>query len=82
MTTTEQSIAEFIQQLAFNSKSGPLMAPQESLLDAGILDSLALQQLVQFIQDAHGVTLGEEHYSAENFETIGALASLVDQLRS
>lgn len=82
MTETETSIAQFIQQLAFRGKSGPLMAADQSLLEGGVLDSLGLQQLVQHIEETHGVTLGEEHFSAENFETIGAVARLVDGLRA
>lgn len=82
MTPTETAIAEFIRQLAHPGGGGTLMAPDQSLLESGVLDSLGLQQLVQHLEVGHGVALGEEHFSAENFETIGALAALVDTLRN
>ncbi|MFM1886398.1 MAG: hypothetical protein RL026_1555 [Pseudomonadota bacterium] len=82
MTATELALAEFIRQLGNPGGGGALLAADQSLLESGMLDSLGLQQLVQHIETGHGVTLGEDHFSAENFETIGALARLIDQLRA
>lgn len=47
------------------------------LLESGILDSLGILQLVNFLGDELGVTVEDEDFVAENFETVGSLARFV-----
>jgi acyl carrier protein len=42
------------------------------------VDSLALEQLVEYIDEQFGVRLADEELIAENFESLPALATLVD----
>ena len=62
-------------------RSMPLLPSDQSLLDADLLDSFGLNQLVEHLALEHGVKLSEEHFSPENFATIGTLAALIDSLR-
>ena len=48
-------------------------------LAGGAVDSLGVEQLVDHIEERYGVRLGDEDMVQENFESIGALAGLVDQ---
>ncbi|HXA42088.1 MAG TPA: alpha/beta fold hydrolase, partial [Candidatus Solibacter sp.] len=51
---------------------------QTSLLDAGVLDSLAVFKLVAFLEARFGIEIADEELAWENFETIAAVASLVE----
>jgi acyl carrier protein len=45
------------------------------------LDSLGIEQLVEYIDEEFGVRLDDEELVAENFESVPALAALVDSKR-
>jgi acyl carrier protein len=47
------------------------------LLSSGLLDSLAVEQLLLFLEDELGVAFEESDYSAEHFETVAAIEELV-----
>jgi acyl carrier protein len=53
-----------------------------SLIDAKVLDSLAIQQMVAFLEDEFGIEVRDEEVLPSNFETIGAIARLVDSKRA
>ena len=46
-----------------------------------MLDSLALEQLVAFCQEEFGVSFDDADLVAENFESLGAVAALVDRVQ-
>lgn len=48
------------------------------LIDMGGLDSLAILQLVAFLEDEFSLVLDNDDLTLENFETVGAIVGLVD----
>jgi acyl carrier protein len=46
------------------------------------LDSLAIEQLVSYIEDAFGVTFRDDEVVARNFASVPMLAQFVNQKRS
>ncbi len=50
-----------------------------NLLEQEIIDSLGIFTLIGFIEDRFGVRVAPEDVNLENFETLAAIASLVDQ---
>ncbi len=50
-----------------------------NLLEQEIIDSLGIFTLIGFIEDRFGVRVAPEEVNLENFETLAAIASLVDQ---
>jgi acyl carrier protein len=51
-------------------------------LAAGLLDSLAIEQLVSYIEEAFGVRFRDEEVVARNFASVPTLAKVVNQKRS
>ncbi len=49
----------------------------DSLLAGGIVDSLGVLEVVQFIEGTFGITLSDEDLLSENFETINGIAGFV-----
>jgi acyl carrier protein len=47
------------------------------LLDSGVVDSLGLFQVVEFLEDECGVEIGADEILPENFATLGAIDRLV-----
>ena len=50
-----------------------------NLLEQEIIDSLGIFTLIAFIEDRFGVRVAPEEVNLENFETLGAISSLVEQ---
>lgn len=48
------------------------------LLEEGILDSLGVLELVNFLQDEHGVPIEDEELVPENFASVNAIAAFVE----
>ena len=55
---------------------------EESLFDRGILDSMALMELIMFIEDRTGLKVPAEEVIPENFETISRIGKLLNRLQA
>ena len=75
MSTDKQVIRDFFIELRDpNTKVGD----DESLLASGLLDSLAMVQLLAFIESQFHVTVDDDDLAPENFETINAIVKFVN----
>ena len=50
------------------------LAPEDSLLGGGIMDSMGVMELVQFLEERFGVTVEDEEITEEN---LGSVSSIV-----
>lgn len=50
---------------------------EDSLLDAQVLDSLGILELVGYLEETFGIEVTDDDLSPENFDSIGALARFV-----
>jgi acyl carrier protein len=64
------------QEIMRNPKAN--LRGDEDLLGAGILDSLAILQLVAYIEDEFGFKIPDEDVVFENFQSIDALADYLE----
>ena len=55
--------------------------PTEALISSGLVDLFHLVDLALFIEDTLGVHLDDTELTADTFDTLEQLASLVDQRR-
>lgn len=67
---------------AFLADNFPLMrkrevAPEEMLLDGGIIDSLGLLLVVEFIETTYALKVEVEHMVVENFGSVGAITNYI-----
>jgi acyl carrier protein len=50
---------------------------RDSLLEAGVIDSLAVLEIVEHIEQQYGVTVSDDDLMPENFDTIEAIAAFI-----
>lgn len=55
------------------------VAREDSLLESGIVDSLGVVELVEFLERTFGISVSEEDLLPENFDSIRRMADLVDR---
>ena len=74
----EQQVRQFIVE---NVKSAPRedLTADYRLIDNGVLDSLAMFEVIAFIEGSYGIEVEDADLSAENFETTRSIAALVSR---
>ena len=78
MLSTE--LATFIRQNLV--RDGQTVGPDDSLIDSGIVNSMGLIRIVNFIEQQTGVRIPDTMITPDNFETIGAIEQTVNEVRS
>jgi len=73
----KSTLTEFIKQEIMRNPKAKL-SDDEDLLSAGILDSLAILQLVAFIEDRFGIKVPDEDVVFENFMSISTLTKYLE----
>jgi acyl carrier protein len=71
--TIEKYIVEEIMLADRNTK----IDPDESLIDSGILDSLALLRFINFLEDQFDIMVDDIEVLPDNFQSINTAASFV-----
>lgn len=78
MSTHEQPILDYIAGMVAEA-GGPPVTRDTPLLEAGVLDSINLVRLVQFLEERFGITIPEEALGAELFESPASVAAYVER---
>lgn len=60
-------------------RDGSTIDEDTNLLEQEIIDSLGIFTLIAFIENRFGVRVTPEEVNLENFETLGAISSLVQR---
>ena len=81
MTATESAIHAFLTQDVFYDKDLTGLGPADSLLERGLLDSLAILKTVTFCEEQFGVTIPDADVLPDHFESVAAIAALVEKHR-
>jgi acyl carrier protein len=54
------------------------IAPDESLISSGLIDSFSLMDVALFVEDTYGVRIEDTELNAETFDNLTQLASLIE----
>jgi acyl carrier protein len=78
MNDIEQPIIEYISAMAAETGGAPVDR-ETPLLEAGLLDSINLVKLVQFIEEQFKISIPDTEIRAELFESPANIAAYVSQ---
>jgi acyl carrier protein len=67
-----------MQEIVVENIPGGLKATDE-LIESGIIDSLAIQRLILFLEENFGVKIDDTELIPDNFENIQAISQMVNQ---
>ena len=79
MNDIRQDIRTFLEQDLSRDLAG--VDDTTSLLQAGVLDSLGVMQLVAFLQDRYGILIADDDLVPENLESVDAITGFVSRLQ-
>ena len=73
----ESEIRKFITENMLFSADGFNYDDNDSLLEAGIVDSIGVMELVTFVDKTYKITVPPEDISPDNFDSISRLANYI-----
>jgi len=73
----ESEIRKFITENMLFSADGFNYDDDASLLEAGIVDSIGVMELVSFVDKTYKITVPPEDISPDNFDSINRLANYI-----
>jgi len=76
---TSQKISEYIRKEIANGRE---VSKDESLLAAGILDSLAVVKLVAYVEAEFDVEIPDSDFDPDNFESVATITELIERIRA
>lgn len=53
----------------------------DSLLEAGVIDSMTMVDLIAFLEQEYGITIDEDDMVPENFDSLAAITAYVESKR-
>ena len=74
----EEIIRKFIQQEILKDPERPIES-DEALISSGLIDSFSLVDIALFVEREFGVRIDDAELSAENFDTLDELTTLINQ---
>lgn len=80
--TEEQIRAQvraFIEQEFLYMRPGVVIADDDSLMKKGVLDSMGVLEVMQFLTDTFGVTPADDEITEANLGSLNAIAGFVRQ---
>ncbi|MBC7790647.1 MAG: acyl carrier protein [Anaerolineae bacterium] len=80
--TLAHSLATFIQTNLIGDDRSIRIDEQVALIDAGIIDSMGLMQIVTFIEQETGVHIPDDEVVPDNFQTVGDMERMVRRLQA
>ena len=76
----KDQILEYVRE-NLEYDSDVTIASETDLMELGILDSLAIAQLVMFLEDTFSLELDPDDIDPENFKSVDAMVALVERRR-
>jgi acyl carrier protein len=79
--STSEEVRSYILSVHLPGENPDMLSNDDDLLDMGILDSMAIMQLVDHLEKQYGITIPTEEIDPANFESINALVAFIDKQR-
>ena len=79
--TLRENLMTYIQETLLHG-AGDSFGSSTSLVESGVLDSVALVNLLTYVEDRTGVRIPDIEVTPENFDSIDSIEALVQRLRS
>ena len=65
-----------VDEITLGRAIGPV-GPDDDLLANGIIDSLGVSQLLEFVHDRYGVDVGDDDLVPANFQNVRAIEAFI-----
>ena len=78
--SSRETIRNFVTSSLVKKREQLEIRDDDNIIMNGILDSLAIIKMINFLEDHYGFSIKDEDVLPENFESIEAISSFVDRV--
>lgn len=82
MSTVSDQIRAYIQDNFLYMRPSYVLGADVGLLEAGVIDSMGVMELVVFLQDQFGIEIADDEITAEHLGTLRAMSDFVAAKRA
>jgi acyl carrier protein len=79
MDTIKNSITDYLKANSFMDKDTQL-GDNDSLTQKGIIDSIGLLELMDYISEKYSIEIPEEMLTPENFDSLQGISDMITRL--
>ena len=80
--SVSNDIEQFILDELTQGRGITEIEQDENLLSKGIVDSHGVMELVGFLEQRYGISVGDEDLTPENFESVSRIEAFVERKRN
>lgn len=73
----KEQIKQYIAENFLFSSNGFSLDEDESFLEAGVVDSLGVVELVAFVEETYGIDVPDDDIVPDNFDSVDNLAAYI-----
>lgn len=73
-----ETVRDFVVENFLFGEDG-MLKEETSFLESGIIDSTGTLELIAFLGETYGLTIGDEEIVPENFDTLGNVARFLER---
>jgi acyl carrier protein len=73
------SVSTYIRSEFNGALAGAELSDDTELIESGIVDSLGIMKLLQYLEDSFSIRIADDELRPENFETPATIISLVER---
>jgi acyl carrier protein len=73
-----ETVRNFVVENFLYGEDG-ILKEETSFLEEGIIDSTGILELIAFLEETYGLTIGDEEYVPENFDTLAKVARFLER---
>lgn len=77
MDETRAALIRFLGTIARSGQSADQVTDDRNLIDAGVIDSLAMVQIIVYLEKEHGVDLLKAGFDPAELATIGGILGAI-----
>lgn len=78
MQQIEQEVRQFVIENFVFESDGSSFSNDDSFFDTGLLDSLGVLTLVEFVKQKYGVCVEDDELLPENWDSVNRIATFVE----
>lgn len=86
MNVTESEIVSetrrYITDNFLYARPDRVVGEDEHLMERGIVDSMGMMELIDFVEERFGVLPGDDEITEQNFATLARIAAFIERKRS
>jgi len=77
-----QHLIEFLRTVQKPNKPIEQIGPDENLVTSGLIDSLALVEIVVYLENTYGIDFGAHGFEPERLSSMSSILEFIEQART